>query len=144
LQIECQRCKTAYRFKEELPKDLVKVKCPKCSHFMIIESQKIATDTKKTMLKDEIFLTTLQEKINGLLLRIREKDGEIKRLRDTIKVKDEEIKKKEKQLIYKNEQLTNLQFRKKGVLSNIFSKKKKSTVQSEHTEFKEAEIERID
>lgn len=145
MQIECKKCKTTYRFKEtELLKDPVKVKCPKCSYFMIIESQKISTDTKKAIQTDEICLTTLQVKIDGLLLRIREKDEEIKGLKDTLKVRDEEIRKKGKQLIYKNEQLINLQFRKKKFLSNFFSKEKKGIDQSEHAEFEKADIERID
>lgn len=145
MQIECKECKTIYSFKETgLPKNTVKVKCPRCAHFMIIESKGSQRAAEKDRGSNEIGLESLQERINGLLQKIKLKNKEVERLRATIKTKDEELRKKENQLKYKNEQLTHLHYQKEGFLTKIFSKKKTGKKQEEEIEFNDADIERID
>ena len=145
MQIECKGCKTTYSFKgTNLPGNTVKVKCPRCAHFIIIESKEPQSAAEKDRGGNEIGLESLQERINALLQKIKLKNKEVERLRAVIKTKDEELRKKGNQLRYKNEQLTHLHYQKEGFLTKIFSKKKTGKKQEEEIEFNDADIERID
>lgn len=148
MQIECQKCKSKYRFDQKnLSKERVRVKCPKCGSFMIIKSEK--APEKKTEIKgiDSVSLSTLQEKVNALLLRIREKDKEIERIKDIVKRKDEILQKIEGQLKYKNEQLVkmqHLQEKNRGFISKIFHRKKRvKKTTGEDKEFEDFDVEKI-
>lgn len=148
MQIECQKCKSKYRFNQKnLSKDLVRVKCPKCEAYMIIKPETVPEQEKETKGIDAISLSTLQEKVNALLLRIREKDKEIERIKEIVERKDEILQKIDGQLKYKNEQLVkmqHLQEKNRGFISKIFHRKKRvKKTTGEDKGFEDFDIEKI-
>jgi predicted Zn finger-like uncharacterized protein len=149
LKIECQKCKAQYTFNEKgLKYQAVKVRCPKCFHYILIRSGNPLPDNGGNISSDQIFLSKLQEQINGLLLRIKEKDKEIERLKDILKKKDNELDKKENQLMYKDEQIIKLQHmqeRGRGFLSGVFSRKNKKKKEiRKNKDLESLRVERID
>lgn len=149
MKIECQKCKAQYTFDERgLKLPAVKVRCPKCFDYILIRSENPLPGNSGNTSSDQTFLSKLQERINGLLLRVKEKDKEIERLKAVLKRKDDEIDKKENQLMYKDEQIIKLQHmqeRGRGFLSGVFSrKKKKRRVVRRERENESLHVEKID